>query len=140
MSYARNRLLLLLLSMACECLAQEVPFFFPSLPVVYADPGFGIGYRSAGDNVEESHYGAYGKGRYGRVHGAFAYEYAELDSLYRRNYWNLSSSYLWTYFGLRGISRMDSFGRVLDQAPLRGGTIGALRGRCRRLGRGRLYG
>ena len=104
MSYVRKRLLMLslLAVLTCGARAQGVPFFFPSLSVVYADPGFGIGYRTAGDGVEESHYGAYGKGRYGRVHGAFAYEYAELDSLYRRNYWNLSSSFLWTYFGARG--------------------------------------
>ena len=77
MSYVRKRLLMLslLAVLTCGARAQGVPFFFPSLPVVYADPGFGIGYRTAGDGVEESHYGAYGKGRYGRVHGAFAYEY-----------------------------------------------------------------
>ena len=78
-----------------------MPFFFSPSSLVYAEPGFGAAYRTAGDGIDESHYYAYGKWEYGFYHGAFAYEFAALDSLYRLSRWSLPVALLWTNFGLR---------------------------------------
>lgn len=82
--------------------AAAVPFFFSPSTLVYGDPGFGAALRIAGDGVDETHYHAWGVWEYGRYRGAFAYEFAELDSIYRLSRWSLPAALLWTNFGVRG--------------------------------------
>ena len=102
MSYVRSFIALCAVALVASAYAADVPFFFSPSTVIYADPGFGVAFRTAGEGVDEAHYHAYGKWEYARYHGAFAYEYAELDSVYRLSRWSLPAALLWTYFGVRG--------------------------------------
>lgn len=101
MSCVRN-LLAVSLAFAIGSRAVEVPFAFSPSTLVYAGPGFGLLYRTAGEDVDEYHVHAYGEWEYGFYRGAFTYEYSELDSLYRKSEWTLPVALVGRHFGVRG--------------------------------------